>query len=302
MSISRFQSRAALLLLATVALASPLATADVVVDIPDANTAIATISVTDAQDQIFEATVTITFDQAVNLSADSLNLTAELIDPANPPALPAGVSIDPAFPVLVSVEPPVALFRNGHEQNQSGDGNLAFYNTYQLEIHTHDLACSLTSPYRLYKAPHGSTVFADVTDDILAGSMRARGRGGAFSQFLVLKDTNAALTTALLKLVNLTARLNLSTITSPTLVTSLLNTLLTVTGDVVTLQIAAAISSLDTDFIAPVTAAAGIDIANEWVAGGSLNNDAGDLLSLAQTLRFTLTLLQGDALCLPPTP
>jgi hypothetical protein len=302
MSISSFKSSAAALLLATIATASSPGRADVVVDIPDANTAIATISLTAAHDQTVEATVTVAFDQAVNLSADSLNLTAELLDPANLPALPAGVSIDPAFPVLVSVEPPVALFRNGYQANQSGDGNLAFYDTYQLEVHTHDLACSSTSQYRLYKAPHGSTAFADVTDDILAGSVRARGRGGAFSQFLVVKDTNLALTTALLKLTNLTTRLNLSNITNLTLVTSLLNTLLTVTSDVVTLQIGAAIASLDNDFIAPVTAAAGIDIANEWIAGGSLNNDAGDLISLAQTLRFTLTLLQGDALCLPPGP
>ncbi len=303
MSISSFKFSAALLLLATIALASSPANASVVVEIPDANTAIATISLTDAHDQVFDATVTITFDQAINLSADSLNLTAELIDPAHPPALPAGVSIDAAFPVLISVEPPVALFMNGYEANQTGDGNLGFFNTYQFEVHTTDLACSSAkSKYRLYKAPHGSTAFADVTDDLLHGSVRARGRGAAFSQFLVVRDTNLALTTALLKLTNLTTRLNLSTITNLTLVTSLLNTLLTVTADVVSLQIGAAIASLDTDFIAPVTAAAGIDIANKWIAGGSLNNDAGDLISLAQTLRFTLTVLQGDALCMPPSP
>ena len=45
-----------------------------------------------------------------------------------------------------------------------------------------------------------------------------------------------------------------------------------------------------------------MDIANEWIAGGSLSNDAGELISLAQTLRFTLVLLQGNALCLPPGP
>ncbi len=82
---------------------------------------------------------------------------------------------------------------------------------------------------------------------------------------------------------------------------NLTNTLLAIVTDIATLQIGAAIASLDNDFIAPVTAAAGIDIPNEWIAGGSLSNDAGDLISLAQTLRFTLTLLQGDALCLPPS-
>jgi len=42
------------------------------------------------------------FDAPMNLSPQSLNLSAELFDPANPPGpLPAGLSIDPAFPMLV---------------------------------------------------------------------------------------------------------------------------------------------------------------------------------------------------------
>ncbi len=216
MSISRLTASAAVLLLTITALALSPAIAGVVVDIPDANTAVATISLTDSHNQTFDATVTITFDQAANLSADSLNLTAELIDTGHPPALPAGVGIDPAFPVLISVEPPVALFRNSYEANQTGDGNLYFLNTYQFEVHTTDLACSSAqSKYRLYKAPHGSTTFADVTDDLLRGSVRARGRGAAFSQFLLVKDRNPALTTATLKLTNLTTRLTLSTVTDP---------------------------------------------------------------------------------------
>jgi len=31
-------------------------------------------------------------------------------------------------------------------------------------------------------------------------------------------------------------------------------------------------------------------------------NDAGELISLAQTLNFTLSLLQGSSLCLAPPP
>jgi hypothetical protein len=85
------------------------------------------------------------------------------------------------------------------------------------------------------------------------------------------------------------------------LLPTLTNLLTTVGVDLATLNIAGAISALD-QFTQDVAAAAGTDIANEWVAGGSLSNDAGDLISLAQTLNFTLTLLQGNALCLPPSP
>jgi hypothetical protein len=283
------------------------ATAGVVVGITDSNTAVAHISLTDAHSQTYTADVTITFDLAVNLSVDSLNLTAELIDPNNPPAtLPAQVSVDPAFPVLISVEPPVALFMNSYEANQVGDGNLAFFNTYYFEVHTPNLACSLgTSPYRLYKAPHGSTTFADVSDDILSGSVRARGRGGAFSQFLVVRDTRPQFlllvpVIAVEKLTNLTLRLVTATLNG--VLRGNLNALLVNVGTALAvLNYTLAIANLDA-FISQVTGAAGIDIANEWIAGGSLSNDAGELISLAQTLRFTLVLLRDNAICLPPGP
>ncbi|HZP67781.1 MAG TPA: DUF6689 family protein [Rudaea sp.] len=285
------------------AAAASTAHAGVSVVVDDPNTATATISLTSPSGSEYDAVVTLSFDQAVNLSAGSLGLSAELIDPASPPAvLPVGVSVDPAFPVLISIEPPVATFRNGYETDQIGDGNLAFFNTYQIEVHTADLACSSTkSPYRLYKAPHGSTTFADVTDDVLSGSVRARGRGGAFSQFLVVKDKQASLLVATAKLANLSTRLLASTLDG-TLLATLTSLLATVSTDLLTLNIAGAIDALDT-FIADVTAASSAgEIANEWVAGGALSNDAGDLLSLAQTLRFTLLSLEGSPLCQPPPP
>ncbi len=290
------------MLAAALLLLVPVANASVSVVIQDSNMAIATISLTDANNNIYNGTVTITFDDAVNLSADSLNLTAELVDPNNPPGtLPANVSIDPAFPVLVSVEPPVAIYLNGFESNQTGNGNLAFYDTYQFEMHTADLACSSsTSTYRLYKAPHGSNVFADVSDGIFTGSVRARGRGGAFSQFLVVKDSRQSLVVVVQKLGNLTTRLTTSSITG-TLLTTLTDLLVTVGVDIGTLNFAGADGVLS-DFISDVTTGAeNGDIANEWVAGGSLSNDAGELLSLAETLQFTLGILQNDPLCLPPS-
>src|SRR5450432_4158337 len=130
MAVQGFRVPLTAALLAMGLLAASAASAGVVVDITDSNTAVAAIALTDANNQTYNATVTITFDQAINLSADSLNLTAELIDPNNFSGLPAGVSIDPTFPVLISVEPPVTLFVNGYEANQTGDGNLAFFNTY----------------------------------------------------------------------------------------------------------------------------------------------------------------------------
>jgi hypothetical protein len=52
-----------------------------------------------------------------------------------------------------------------------------------------------------------------------------------------------------------------------------------------------AIGELD-QLIAAVQAHAGTDIANVWISDQSRINDAGDLLALAYTLRYTLLRLQ----------
>jgi hypothetical protein len=305
--LAKLGLRAASALVAVVLCASLNdANAGVVVDIVNANTATATIALTDANNITYNAVVTVTFDQAVDLSADSLNVTALLVDPSNPPAtLPANVTVDSSFPVLVSIEPPVPLFMSGYEMGQTGNGELAFFNTYEIEVHTTDLVCaSSTSPYRLYKAPHGSTTFADVTDNLFSGSVRARGRGGAFSQFLVVNDSRPQFllglpVIALGKLTDLTTRLLAATL-SGVLRGNLTPLLVDVSTALVLLDYATAIANLNT-FIDDVTADAGVSIANEWTPDGSVN-DAGELISLAQTLNFTLGLLQGSGLCIAPPP
>ncbi len=117
------------------------ATATVSVSV-SGNVATAFVQLPDANTPTYTATVTITFDAVNNLTPDSLNLTAVLIDPNNPPPLPAQVSIDPDFPVVIEVEPTVALFRNGFEPGQVGNGNLDFLNTYEFEIDTPNLTCA----------------------------------------------------------------------------------------------------------------------------------------------------------------
>jgi hypothetical protein len=262
------------------------------------NVATALIDLPSAAAPQYSAIVTITFDSVVNLTPGSLNLTASIVSPSSITGLPAGVAIDPNFPVVVSIEPPVALFQNSFESGETGDGNLFFLNTYELEIHTTNLTCSSsTSQYRLYKAPHGSNAFADITSNLYAGSVRARGRGGAFSQFTIVNDPQLALLVAINKTLALVARTVQAGITGPllTLVGSIL-------GDLLPLpNLPAAISAVVT-FINGITTAAGITIANEWTAGGTLVNDAGEILSIAQTLLFTLNGLNGASVCtLPPT-
>lgn len=241
-----------------------------------------------------------------NLTADSLNLSARVIDPFNTPPLPTDVHVDPDFPVVVEIEPVVALFRSGFEPGQVGNGNLRFFGTYRIEVHTVDLECtSNTSDLRLYKSPHGSPTFKDITSELASGSIRARGRGGAFSRFLLVHDQRPPLfegqaLIAQEKLNHLFNRLSQANISSGGLVSSLAAMLAQVDADLDVSNFDAAITHLD-EFIAAVQSNAGGAIANQWQADLTLANDAGKLRGYARTLRFSLKLADGELTCLAPS-
>jgi hypothetical protein len=302
----------------SMALASA-ASAQVVVTV-DGDTAHATISLTDNNGTTYDADVTIVFDTPENLTPAALNLTATIIDPAqinprlafdqygNPncyvSVIPLGTfcpTIDSAFPVMVTVEPIVLpwLFTSGFDGGDSGDGVFSFLNNYQLEIHTHDLAYTDRSPYRVFKAPIGGN-FHDITTDTAPGSMRARGRGGAFSQFVIANDPRSnvgllgagAVAVSTEKILELDTRI-LAAILSDGLRLDLLDLLAQVNA-LLLIDLTGALSALDS-LIDLLDVNAGTDIANVWRADHTVVNDAGEMQELAETLRFSMLLQQGAA-------
>lgn len=273
------------------ALAAPPVSAQVTVDIVG-DTAHATISLQDDQGATWEAEATIGFHAPQNLSAESLNLTAELFDPADPVMagrMPPGIVTTADFPMIVTVEPPVVnwLFRSGFEPGQSPTGSLSFLDAYDFELHTHHLVYTPGSPYRLLKAPVGGN-FVDITSDVQSGSTRARGRGGAFSQFAIGVDERLQLLVALDKLVALDARL-LTAVLDDLLRLDLVGLLVQVnTALLVPLLGCQNAQAPLAQFRSEVDKNAGSGIANAWRAERDLVNDAGELESLAATLQFTL--------------
>ncbi|MGH7857771.1 MAG: DUF6689 family protein, partial [Candidatus Binatia bacterium] len=122
------------------------------------------------------ADLTVTFDQALGLSAESLGLSADLISPsALLGRLPTGVSLPSAFPMLLTVAPPA-------------DGPLSLAGLVSIELHTHNLAFTTSSPLRLFRADGGGA-FADVTESMGMGSYRVRGSTGDFCEFVIVADT-----------------------------------------------------------------------------------------------------------------
>ncbi|HEX5123460.1 MAG TPA: DUF6689 family protein [Rhodanobacteraceae bacterium] len=291
------------------------ASAQVVVTV-DGETAHATVSLTDNNGTTYDADVTIVFDTPANLTPAALNLTATIIDPdqINPrlavdqygnsncytsllPPATICPTVDPAFPVMLTVEPIVLpwLFTSGFDGGNSGDGVFSFLNTYGVEIHTHDLVYTDRSPYRVFKAQIGDN-FHDVTDDVQPGSVRVRGRGGAFSQFVVANDPRSngggALTVSLEKIVELDTRI-LAAALSDGLRLDLIDLLVQV-NTLILVDLTGALAALDS-LIDLLDVNAGSNIANVWRADHTVVNDAGEMQELAETLRFSMLLQQGAA-------
>jgi hypothetical protein len=283
------------------------ASAQVVVTV-DGDTANATISLTDNNGTTYDADVTIVFDTPQNLTPQTLNLTAELVNPAdiNPRLTDDGIgggsncgllglqcpTVPADFPVMITVEPVAVpwVFKDSFESSaEAFPGLLSFQNTYQIDVHTHDLEYANGSPYRLFKAPVGHD-FHDITNDVLKGSMRARGRGGAFSQFVVVSDPRDPLTVSLQKIVQLNLRI-LAAALSDGLRLDLI-TLLTKVDTLILVDLTGALAALD-QLIDLIDLNAGTNIANVWTARRDVVNDAGEMSELADTLKFSMRRLQG---------
>ncbi|CAN5579210.1 hypothetical protein BH23PSE2_BH23PSE2_11170 [soil metagenome] len=225
------------------------------------------------------ADLTLTFDDASGLSASSLGVSAELVSLSNPAILsrladPKLLQIDPAFPLLITVEPPAS-------------GGLSFLRTVRVEVHTHALAYSIGSSYRLFKAPLGGQ-FRDISDEIAPGSVRARGTTSGFSQFLVLTDLRQSDVVMVEKFAALWATLA----TLPASQREPLSTLLSsAEAAVASEDYVSAGNGLDA-FRAEVAARAGNGIDQQWRAGGALANPAGALLAGAATLKFSIAYLR----------
>ncbi len=222
------------------------------------------------------AELTLSFDDASGLSAESLGVSAELIKPTASELvarLPAGTGVASGLPLQISIEPPA--------------GGLSFRRLVHVEVHTHALVYTAGSPFRLFKAPAGGA-FRDITHEVAPGSVRTRGTTGGFSQFLVLADLRPSSAVIAEKFASLRSRVNLL---SPIERSPLLAHLLAAEAALAQSQFADAIMSLEA-FRERVAARAGSGIPQEWAAGGTQANDAGELLAGVSTLQFSVGVLR----------
>lgn len=225
------------------------------------------------------AEVILTFDEARGLSASSLGVSAQLVslsDAALLARLPdlAQTRLDPALPLLITIEPPLL-------------GGLAFDRTVRVELHTHALPYTAGSSYRLLKAPLNGE-FRDITDEIAPGSVRARGTTGGFSQFLVVTDVRETGTVVTQKIAWLRARIAALPATERPSFDAQLDT---VESAVASGNYEEAIATLDA-IRAHASARAGNGLTQEWRATRDVDNQAGEIIAGAATLKYSVAYLR----------
>lgn len=224
------------------------------------------------------AEVTLTFDDASNLTAASLGLSARLVDLNDPQLLsrlpdPNLIRLDSGLPLLVTIQPPLA-------------GGLNFRRTGRYELHTHLLPYAVGSNYRVFKAPVGGA-FRDTTEEIAQGSVRARSRYGGFSQFLVAVDLRETSTVIDAKMAWMRNRVATLPASEQPVFSSQLDIVQSAlaSGDYAT-----ALTAVDA-ISSRAQADAGTALLDTWRAGGA-DNQAGDLISGASTLKFSIAYLR----------
>jgi len=224
------------------------------------------------------------FDNPQNLTPTSLGVSVGLTSPLALLGRIDLLRLSLALPVMITVEPPAAP-------------GLSFDNAVAIELHTEVLGFSLGSPLRLYKAPVGGTFF-DITDDVLAGSVRTRGRSGEFSQFLIVTDLlqiasppAAYAADAQAKYLFLATRLQAPSVSPKA--RAVLETDLAASRVAYDAGNYAAARAGIATFAMHVKTFRPADVPNRWRAARDLDNVAGSLLGEASSLDFTLRRLGG---------
>ena len=225
------------------------------------------------------ADLTLDFDDAAGLTPAALGIGAQLVPLTDPTLLarfPAGslTAIPSALPLMITVEPPRL-------------GGLVQRRLVHVELHTHALPYTTASPLRLFKAQLGGK-FRDITESVRPGSVRTRGTTPGWSQFVVVADLRPTQQVVAEKFAALSATLDA---VAPAEAAPLRTELDACQQAVDDGRFEDASVALDS-FVARVSERAGSTIPDTWRATRDTRNLAGELLSGASTLGFSIGVLR----------
>jgi hypothetical protein len=222
--------------------------------------------------------LTITFENVVGLTSDSIEASATLVSPLNfglLRRLPRLLRLPLDLPVLVHVGP-------------TPGSVLTFSGAYTISFHTHLLSLDPLRPLSLLKSPDGGD-FVDITKSEGIGSYRDDGSGGDFSDFLIALDLRTIDAVIVEKFDSLQALLNDNLASIPPEVAAELQAELTQARTLYAVGSTTEASDQVRAFSDFVKAHSGEEIPDVWQAASpTVINVAGRLRSAADTLKFSL--------------
>lgn len=228
-----------------------------------------------------EVDLTLEFENSIGLNTDSIEITAELIDPTDisiisrlPSTLTNAIA---GFPVLVSISP-------------KADAGFGFEGPAMVELYTKAVHYDPAVPLRLFTS-HDNGTFEDITTLTSSGSFRARGSTGRFSDFIILLDTRSPATIINNKVNDLRNTLTANQYSvDAALYTALDASVSNIAHAVSGLDYAAAMVIVD-HAISVAENANGAQLPNVWRSSGDIVNVQGELLTKLKTLRYSLRIL-----------
>ena len=225
------------------------------------------------------ADVILTFDDAVGLTPAALGVSAQLVDinsATMTSRLPNAslVKLTSGLPVMITIEPPRT-------------GGLIQRRVTHVEVHTHALAYTAGSTFRLFKAQLGGT-FRDITGEVAPGSVRTRGTTPGWSQFIVVADLRPSAGVIMSKYSYLRTQAGVLPDVEKAPLLALLDQSEAALGNG---DFATASARLE-EFRARVSQRAGTAIPDVWKATRDVTNTAGELLAGADTLAFSIGYLR----------
>ncbi|MGS2719570.1 DUF6689 family protein [Paraglaciecola aestuariivivens] len=218
------------------------------------------------------------FENSIGLSADNIDISATLVSPNDSSVLDrltsTNISVLPSFPVVVSIRP-------------KADSGFGFEGLATVEIYTKAVDYSAAMPARLFRS-HDNQDFEDITTMISAGSIRARGSTGSFSDFMILLDERSHPA----KINDTYAQLNQLLSANSDLISSALSASLQTSFD--SLQLALLTNDYTTalvvtdQLISVLENASNEQLSTVWRSSNDLVNMQGELLTRLKTLRYSL--------------
>ena len=221
------------------------------------------------------------FENSIGLSAANLDISATLVTPTANTVLnrlsSTDISVLPTFPVIISISP-------------KADSGFGFEGLASVEIYTKAVDYNAAMPARQFRS-HANGEFEDITTMVSAGSIRARGTTGSFSDFMILLDERSSeqMLDATFAQLNQLVNQNSDLITS-VLATSIQTSLNALQSALFTTDYAAALVVTD-NLISLTENASNEQMSTVWRSSGDLVNMQGELLTRLKTLRYSLRVM-----------